>query len=352
MKAVIKCAVLATVALTCTTILADAGSRPDDHAPIGVMADHYHEAGEWMMSYRFMRMEMGGSRRGTSSIDPDSIVTTIPNRFFGQAMQPPTLRVVPTQMTTDMHMLGAMYAPTDRVTLMAMVNYLIKDMDHLTYAGGMGDSVLGEFSTRTEGLGDSSLSALVRLHETHTDRFHAQLGVSVPTGSITERDQILTPMNLRPSPRLPYPMQLGSGSWDPLLSLTWSRLGERFSGGAQWRSTFRVHDNDEDYRLGDEHRLTGWLAWRAAGAVSLSLRLEGYRRGNISGQDPAIVAPVQTADPDRHGAQRWLVGIGANWQIVDGHRLAAEWIIPVEQDLNGPQMELDSGLTLGWQYSF
>jgi len=88
--------------------LADSGTRPDDHAPIGVMADHYHHAGEWMFSYRFMRMEMGGNRLGTDDIDPDTIVTTIPNRFFGQPMQPPTLRVVPTQMTTDMHMLGAM----------------------------------------------------------------------------------------------------------------------------------------------------------------------------------------------------------------------------------------------------
>jgi len=353
MQTRLRLAVLATATLGLSCVaLADSGSRPDDHAPIGVMADHYHKAGEWMLSYRFMRMDMGGNRLGTDNIDPDTIVTSIPNRFFGQPMQPPTLRVVPTQMTTDMHMLGAMYAPSDRVTLMAMVNYLIRDMDHITYAGGMGTTVLGTFTTRTEGLGDTSLSGLIRLRETASDRIHAQIGVSAPTGSITERDDILTPMNMRPRPRLPYPMQLGSGSWDPLLGLTWSRLGERFSGGAQWRATFRVHDNGEDYRLGDEHRLTGWLAWRAAETLSLSLRLEGFRRGNISGQDPAIVAPVQTADPDNHGIQRWSVGLGANWLIGGGHRLAAEWITPIRQDLDGPQMEMDAGLTLGWQWSF
>lgn len=39
-------------------------------------------------------------------------------------------------MTMDMHMLGAMYAPTDRVTLMLMANYLEQNMAHVTYRGG------------------------------------------------------------------------------------------------------------------------------------------------------------------------------------------------------------------------
>ena len=30
-----------------------------DHAPIGVMGDHYHKKGEWMFSIRFSEMWMG-----------------------------------------------------------------------------------------------------------------------------------------------------------------------------------------------------------------------------------------------------------------------------------------------------
>ena len=30
-------------------------ARADGHAPIGVMADHLHRGGEWMVGYRFMR---------------------------------------------------------------------------------------------------------------------------------------------------------------------------------------------------------------------------------------------------------------------------------------------------------
>jgi hypothetical protein len=33
-----------------------APGRPDGHAPLGVMGDHRHASGEWMLSYRFARM--------------------------------------------------------------------------------------------------------------------------------------------------------------------------------------------------------------------------------------------------------------------------------------------------------
>ena len=136
--------------------------RADSHAPIGVMADHYHEAGEVMLSYRYMSMSMQGNQKNGNKISSDLIATTIPNRFFGMTGQPPTLRIVPTKMTMDMHMFGAMFAPTDWVTLMAMVNYLDNEMHHLTYQGMMGTTVRGAFSTKTSGIGDTNLSALIR----------------------------------------------------------------------------------------------------------------------------------------------------------------------------------------------
>ena len=42
-------------------------AQPDDHAPIGVMADHQHQKGEWMISYRYMGMAMDGNRDGFRS---------------------------------------------------------------------------------------------------------------------------------------------------------------------------------------------------------------------------------------------------------------------------------------------
>ena len=325
-------------------------SHPGDHAPIGVMGDHLHEAGEWMFSYRYMHMSMEGNQSGTSDVSAAEIVTSEPN-VFGM---PPTLRVVPTSMDMDMHMFGAMYAPSDRVTLMGMTNYVSREMDHTAFAGPAGDTVLGTFTTKTSGFGDLRLSALVGLLESNSasrvDRWHLNLGVSLPTGSIDETDDILTPMNTRPTVRLPYPMQLGSGTTDALLGVTYSALQGAWNWGGQWMSTLRTGENDEDYRLGDEHKLQGWLGYRVSQYLSLSARLSWTDRGNIDGRDPRIAAPVQTADPNRQGGDRLDLSLGAN-VVVPGtrQRLALELGAPLQQDLDGPQMQTDWQLTVGWQ---
>ena len=334
---------------------ADKTVRADSHAPIGVMADHVHAKSEWMFSYRFMRMEMEGNLKGTSSIDPDTIVTTEPNRFAGMPGMPPTLRIVPLDMTMDMHMLGAMYAPSDRFTLMLMANYWQKSMDHVTYVGGMGTDVLGEFSTETSGWGDTSFSSLISFLNTPEHKVHAIVGLTLPTGDVKQTDDILTPMNMRPTVRVPYPMQLGSGTIDPIVGLSYSGFGERLAWGAQWRSVFRIDDNDEGYRLGDEHRVTGWLSLLLTEPVSISARLEYFDRGNIEGIDPSIMGPVQTADPDRQAAERVDLGIGVNFAgqgALAGWRIGIEYLTAIEQDLAGPQLETDQQLIVGVQKSF
>lgn len=336
-------------------VMAAADHRADAHAPIGVMADHFHAKGEWMLSYRFMTMSMSGNRSGTSDQSAEEIVTTEPNPFFGMPGQPPTLRVVPTEMTMDMHMFGLMYAPTDRLTLMAMANYLDNSMDHTTYAGPVGTTVLGEFTTATSGWSDTRVSALYALVDRPSFRLHAILGLSLPTGSTTETDDILTPMNMRPTVRVPYPMQLGSGTVDPVVGLSMAGQADRLGWGAQWNSVFRTGNNDEGYRLGDVHEVTGWVSWLINDPASVSLRLSHRDRGNISGQDPSIMGPVQTADPNRHAFERTEVGVGLNLAGQDrlaGWRAGLEWQVPIREKLDGPQLRMDSTLTFGLQKAF
>ncbi len=64
MKSWIRCSCLiAAGCLAATRAAAQpwTAARPDGHAPLGVMADHTHEAGEWMLSFRDMHMRMDGS---------------------------------------------------------------------------------------------------------------------------------------------------------------------------------------------------------------------------------------------------------------------------------------------------
>lgn len=327
------------------------------HAPIGVMGDHLHKQGEFMFSYRFMHMHMEGNRIGDNRVSPRTIATTVPNRFFGRPMQPPTLRVVPTQMSMDMHMFGAMYAPTDNVTLMAMVNFIDKEMDHLTFMGPAGPVVRGGFTTRSEGFGDTKLSGLFRLYDDTMHHWHFNLGLSLPTGSITERDRVLAPTGATPVLRLPYAMQLGTGTFDLLPGVTYNGHLADFSWGAQYRAEIRLEDeNDEGYAWGDKHAVTAWVAYQWAPWISTSLRVDAVTQDAIDGIDPQIAAPVQTADPDNYGGERVDLFFGVNlagqsgaWR---GHRLAFEIGAPVYQDLNGPQMETDWQATVGWQKAF
>ncbi|MEL6238731.1 MAG: transporter [Pseudomonadota bacterium] len=330
----------------------DHGIDSLDHAPIGVMGDHRHAKGEWMISYRFMHMDMVGTQIGTDSVTPEEVVTTVPNIFFGAPGQPPTLRIVPTSMRMDMHMAGAMYGLSDQVTLMVMGNYITKEMDHITFAGGMGTTRLGTFRTRTADLGDTKLAALIGL----TDTVHINAGISLPTGTITEEDDILTPMGGNPTVRTPYPMQIGSGTFDLEPGITYRDQNDRLGWGAQVKGVIRLGENDEGYSFGDKAMATLWAAAALSPAVSVSGRLQAETLGTVDGMDPLIMGPVQTANPDFQGGETLAAFAGMNFAVtggaLKGWRLGIESGVPLIQDLNGPQMPTDWTFTAGIQKSF
>jgi hypothetical protein len=310
-------------------------ARADGHAPIGVMGDHLHEAGELMLSYRFAHMQMGGNRDGRDRLSTSEVL--------GQGYA-----ATPTDMEMQMHMLGVMFAPTDWLTLMTMVPFVELSMDHVT---GM-----GAFETKASNIGDIKLSGLLKLWSDANHSFHFNAGVSLPSGSIHERDTALTPMGARRL-RLPYPMQTGSGSVDVMPGVTYVGHSERLSWGAQALGTIRTHDNDNDYRLGNRTDLTAWVASRWSDSLSTSLRVAWADWGNYSGSDDRLnPALIPTADPDRRAGERLEVLPGVNLNLPLGplgtHRLALEFAIPVFQRLDGPQLETDWRVIVGWQKAF
>lgn len=345
------------VTLTGQGLHTHSASTADDHAPIGVMGDHIHKKGEWMVGLRAMHMNMDGNRKGTSDISANTIVTTEANRFFGMAGQPATLRIVPTEMTMDMQMVGAMYAPADWVTVMAMGQYVEKDMDSLVYSGGAGTTIRGTSSMESSGWGDTKLGGLFRLYEDDTHTLILNAGVSLPTGSIDEEDTMLMPNGMMMNMRLGYAMQLGTGTYDFLPGLTYNGHTGKWGWGAQYAGEIRMEDeNSEGYSWGDKHRVTTWGSYEWADWISTSARVTGTTQGSIDGIDSQIMGPIQTADPDNYGGQSIDVGLGVNLMATDGfakgHRLAIEATAPVYQNLHGPQMETDYTITAGWQYAF
>lgn len=290
-------------------------------SPSTLMGSHLMNEGGWMTTYRYMRMEMDGNRDDRQRLSPAEV------RSQG-------FPVVPTRMVVDMHMVGAMYGVTNRVTALGMLPYLDKEMDHL--AGQPLGSV--EFTTTSDGIGDIKVGGLIGVFNRQDHSLHANVLISLPTGSIDERDA--------PPGQLPYPMQLGSGTYDLMPGLTYTVHKPDYSWGVQGMATLRLGDNDRDYTLGDRFNLTGWYSREVAAGWVLGMRLEFNTWGNIDGADAELnPAVVPTADPDRRAGDRWDIGVGVT-KLVAGWQFGVDVKAPLEQDLDGPQLETDHVLTV------
>ena len=303
-------------------------------AMTNVLGGHTHNAGEWMPMVQYMHMQMRGMRDGTSDLSTSEVLAQYP--------------VTPRAMSTDMLMLGVMYGYSDDLTLMVMVPYLERSMDLSTsMMGGV------DFSTRSQGWGDTQLSAIFVVFEDYDESVHLNLGLSAPTGSIDERDD--TPM--ASDVRLPYPMQLGSGTWDARPAITYVHADDAWQWGGQVRCVLRLGENDNDYTLGDRFEATAWLERGLTENLGGSLRLLGLSWGAIDGADPELnPALTPTADPDLQGGERLDLALGlqlySSAGALAGNRLELEVGAPLYESLDGPQMSVEYWATLGWSFTF
>ncbi len=347
-----------------------ASTRPDSHAPLGVMGDHAHGAGELMLSYRFMGMAMEGLLDGTNTVSTEDALLHY--------------QMVPTTMRMQMHSFGAMLAPHDSVTLMAMTSYRRNFMEmegaH-THATGGHDHPVGHQEMESTGLGDLRLSALVPLLNTSNVDLILNAGVSIPTGAIDVEgthggDELIV---------LPYPMQLGSGSFELRPAVTFAGTNGSWSYGAQAHAAIPLNHNSRDYRLAPTVGSTIWGARKLNDWLSISVRGSIQNWGNITtsaehtemessegehdhtahDSHAAPVAPTQTIymsptmDPNLQGGTRANLAAGVNFIVPDrfgsilaGQRFAVEFQTPVYQNLDGPQMALGWTIVAGWQYAF
>jgi len=313
-------------------------ARPDGHAPISVMGDHMHKMGEWMLSYRYMTMEMDGLLAGSKNISANDA-----NSTFGFP-----LGMLPKDMKMDMHMFGTMYAISNKWTLMAMVNYLDNEMS-------MQSAMMGTMESK--GISDIKLAGLYDLAQWDDGRrVHLKLGLNLPTGSIDEKHN----GNI-----LGYGMQLGSGTYDFEPAITYLGQTENYSYGAQLGGILRIGENDQDYTLGNRFEAALWGASKITDSLSASAKFDYSSQSEIDGSDARLkmrremmggTMDSPTFDPKSQGRDITTFGLGLNYYFqnngLSGHRLAAEWETPIDQKVNGVQLELDSVWTLGWQYAW
>jgi len=294
--------------------------------PPGIMIG---QAKKWMVGYQVMFDNMNGNLIGSDRISD----ATVLEQF----------EATPTDMTMQMHMGMVMYAPTDKLTLMAMLPYIRKSMNHITRDGT-------RFTERTSGIGDLELRGLYSLYAQKDlrHRFLLNAGIGVPTGSINRTMEDM---------RLEYPMQLGSGTYSLLPGITYLGQTAHWGWGAEFIPTLRLGRNSNGYRLGNRYQSSIWVARELTRSVTLSARANGEVWRNIRGVDAALDQMDEpTKDPTLQGGKRLDLLLRITFHPVEGifkgQQFFAEAGAPVVQSLDGPQLQRRWVARLGSQWEF
>jgi len=320
-----------------------------DYAPVGTMISGLHPKRKFMFSYRFMSMQMNSKRSGTQNVTDGEV-------FVNYLMSPQ-------QMRMDMHMIMAMYGLSNKITLMAMVNYHVLTMNMtMLPTGSMGDMMHSghnhtdnmSMEMKTNGIGDTKLYMLYDLFSKNGNQFVLSSGVSIPTGSIQNTGNI---ENMYASSRLPYAMQLGSGSFEISPGITWLKYKGFFSASIQATSIIRTNNNIVGYKLGNEIAANAWIAYQLSQWLSASIRTEATMVGKIQGIDPTLYAGNEpAANSNNYGGEKLNayggINVYFNNKLIRNHRLSVEYGVPLYQNLIGIQSALTSTLFAGWQIAF
>ena len=328
---------------------ADHGRRKsfaDKHAPVGVTGDHVHRAGEWMVEYRYMNMYMDDNRIGETTIDDTTALgTTVPVGPPGPGVTVDGITTnqgaTPTNMTMEMHMTHLMYGATDDVTLYTMLMLPSLTMDHTR-------SNFSRFTTHNSGLGDTAFGALLRLYSDKNEDLIFNLGCTVPTGDIYRETSIPTGAPTA----LPYPMRLGSGTFNFRPGMTYKYFSDCWSWGAQIQTDLPIGRNYRDYSVGDELRINTWSSYLLSDCFSVSWRGEHVWRNDYDGFDSATPNGLISTNVESFRGGYWYnMGFGAQ-AMLNGHYFNTEIVPTIKQDLDGIQLETDYSIFASWSKSF
>ena len=323
----------------------DRRSKADKHAPAGLMGDHVHDQGEWMFEYKYMNMYMEDNRAGSQTFGD---LATTPFTTDGVTTN---LGASPTQMTMEMHMMHIMYGVTDDVTAYTMIMLPSVTMDHVRgpmnmNGGGPGSS----FTTHNSGFGDLSIGALVKLYDDEDDDVILNVGGSLPTGDIYRESTRPTAGAM--SQPLPYPMRLGSGTFNARPGITWKHYEDFGSFGAQLQTDIPLGRNYRGYSVSDTYQFNVWHSYLLTDNIALTARLENIWRSSFDGEDPMTPNGLISTNVEQFRGGYWLnAGLGAA-VLMKGHLLNVEAIPTLYQDLNGIQLETDWSFVFSWSKSF
>ncbi len=319
-----------------------------DHsnAPVGLVGATMHHRG-FMFGIKHSYMTMD------SNIYQGSVISSSEILSFKNPLSdtPYNLSVVPKKMNMKMTMLMGMYAFSENINLTGMATYSLKEMTLDTFKPMMNRDFLGSFDTSSADLSSVSFGGLILLKDVNHSKTHFSISIENSIGDNAVKGTALTPTGSYMDMTLPYAMQLGDKGTKVDLSVTnLKKVNEQLSWGNQLKRKFGL--SDDIWSFGDQLEFNTWLLYKQSKGTSLSSRLKLVRQQKISGADPLIKAPVQTANPDNYGGKEAHLALGVNFLVGHSKKISFELVLPIKQEKNNLQMKTKNLLVIGYQNSF
>lgn len=294
-------------------------------------------ANRWSVGYRYDRMEFGEYLDGTRNLSTSEVLTTF--------------AVMPKKIVQEMHMTRITYNAFEKLNISLRIPYIRQRTTHISRIPGY-----GRFTIHSSGIGDISLNSSYRFKLKDNHYFVPSLGMSFPVGSIDEKGDTPSP-GLRN--QLPYTMQIGSGTFDPLLGIDYIGSTGRITWGGGLHGKIHLGRNDQDYSLGDRLLLTAWIRSKLFYEwLEPSFKLMGHISSTIDGVDSRMAAPgkVPVTTPSFFGGEKLIAlpGVKVTFQkgMLKGNTIEVEGGLPIYQSTNGPLPGEEWRLSISFRWNF
>lgn len=247
----------------------------------------------------------------------------------------------PSPADPNLEVLGSVsalgYGVTSDLAIFGVLPWLDKEVD-LTMPGGQ------RISRSVSGIGDAQIFARYTVFQkdmrSRNLRVAPFVGIKLPTGDDDDSDNL---------GRLPQPLQLGSGSWDPFGGVIATYQTLDYQVDAQL--SYKVNTEANGFEFGDEFGFDASLQYRLW-PRELGGGVPGFLYGvvetNLSHQARNQIGDA--ADPNSGGTRLYL---SPGLQYVT-KRWVLEGIVqlPVVQNLNGTALKDDFIVRAGFRVNF
>ena len=303
----------------------------------------------WTFSVAYRTADINDFQRGTQDVSRDSLLYVIGS---GDPRTSQNYPVLSYDIRQSALVIGAGYRIDELSQVSVYLPYIQQRSRHISSVPGY-----SAFTLSSEGMGDVVIHYNRRTYIDTSQGINYSVGISLPVGSIDEEgDTPRAPGNQQ----MPYPMQLGSGTWDIPISIAYFALFDGYEAQLRFSARIRTERNDRDYRLGNRHTFSG-LIQKTVNLSTLEAGLIADSIDPLKGEDAELAVPspfpypANIADPNNYGGKRVYSYLSLSYPwVIEASRVAPylKLKVPLYQDLNGVQPQDNTSIEAGLQLAF